>query len=71
MATGYFTGSQVASELKDDIGAGSQVEYAAGLDISPQLLSDILACRRKPTKEILKRLGFVKSEQLYLRVGKR
>lgn len=46
--------------LHDVKAAGSQKACAKALHCSPQYLSDIIAGRREPVREVLNRLGFRK-----------
>lgn len=50
---------------------GSQAEFAVKLNISPQLLSDVLILRRPVPESALALLGLEAVEQLYRRKGKR
>jgi hypothetical protein len=73
MVNGYLTQDDVLNRLENAQGVRTQVEFAADLKISQQMLSDVLRKRRNIPDEVLTLLGLEKVEQLYrmARKGKR
>jgi hypothetical protein len=73
MVNGYLTQDDVLNRLENAQGVRTQVEFAADLKISQQMLSDVLRKRRNIPDEVLTLLGLEKVEQLYRRArnGKR
>lgn len=53
----YLTRKQVVQKLTESRGGKANVELAEDIGISPQLLSDIFAYRRKPGTKVLEYLS--------------
>jgi hypothetical protein len=70
MVNGYLTQDDVLNRLENAQGVRTQVEFAADLKISQQMLSDVLRKRRNIPDEVLTLLGLEKVEQLYRMAGK-
>jgi hypothetical protein len=71
MVKSYLTQDDVLKRLENAQGVKPQVEFAADLKISQQMLSDVLRKRRNIPDEVLTFLGLEKVEQLYRQKGKR
>lgn len=62
--------AQVVEALRLAIGTQSQVAFAAKIEISPQLLCDVLKGRRDLPEGVLEFLGLEEVKNLYRRKSK-